>query len=263
MDVRSGATILSRQKAETSKMMGAGKEMGEMPFQLDPQANNEEIRLLRLAGTMLERSRDLESRIAAIETASQTCKCAKILSESVVDILGKAKELLLKIREVADPSGRLILVGSFNNILKQIDTIVTDGYYDGKNLAQNDKIVITTDQSQRQMFSIAGIDMSCRGLDLEPLTGDAITNADIVDRLGKIETAMNDLVAHSFSYDAITFLLQSRTKFARGMIDILEDGNSQINNSLTGNDAISRVVSRVCKTITHDPSADTTVARSA
>ena len=64
---------------------------------------------------------------------------------------------------------------------------------------------------------------------------------------------MNDLVAHSFSYDANAFLLQSRTKFARDMIGILEDGNSKINSSLTGNDAtISRLLSKVGKAITSD-----------
>lgn len=253
MEMQPGTTALSKGGMhEDSPGTGANRESESLPFSLGPQNSGEEMRLLKLAGTLLARSREMQSSIAAIETASQTCKCAKIVSDSVLDILEKAKVVLFKMREITDPRGRLVLAGSFNNILRQIDSFVKEGYYDRKNLAMSENIAISTDDSGRQGFSIAGIDMTSDGLELKPLEGEMISNADIVDRLTKVESAAGDMVAHSCSYDTIAFLLQSRMKFARGMIDILEEGNDQINSSRVGHDAVSQVLAEICRTISHD-----------
>ncbi|MDH3579089.1 MAG: hypothetical protein OEM91_00495 [Hyphomicrobiales bacterium] len=256
MEMQPGTTALSRfDMHEGSAGTSATRESGSLPFDLGPQSSGEEMRLLKLAGTLLARSRDMQNRIAAIETASQTCRCAKIVSDSVLDILEKAKVLLFKMKEISDPRGRRVLAGSFNNILAEIDSIVKEGYYDRKNLAMSEDIVITTDDSGSQGFSIAGIDMSSSGLELQPLEGELISNSEIIDRLTKVESAAGDLTAHSYSYDTIAFLLQSRMRFARGMIDILEDGNHQINNSRGGHDAVSQILSEICRTVSQDNDA--------
>ena len=219
------------------------------------RANSEEARLLQVAGTLLARSRAMEDRIAAIEKASQACKCAQIVSDSIVDLLEKAKALLYKIRDIPEPKGRVLLARSFNEFLNQIDLLVADGHYDGKNLAGNENIFISTNGAGDKGFSIPGVDMSSRGLELRPLTGEMISNADILDRLTKAESAASQLAAHSFSYDAIGFLLQSRMKFARGMIDVLEEGSGQINESRAGHDAVTQVLSEICGTIDNDNDA--------
>lgn len=221
------------------------------------RTNSEEARLLRLAGTLLARSDALENSIAAIEAASQACKCAQIVSDSIVDLLEKAKLLLYKMRDIPDPKGRVLLASSFNEFLAQIDLLVVDGHYDGRNLARNENIFISTSGAGDQGLSIPGIDMSSGGLDLKPLPGETISNGDIVDRLTKTESAAGILVAHSFTYDAIAFLLQSRMKFARGMIDVLEEGNDQINESRAGHAAVSHVLSEIYGAISTENGAET------
>lgn len=229
-----------------------GGEMANRPemrqSNLAVRNGEEEKRLLNLAGTLLARSRSLESRIMTIEMAAQACKCAKIVSDSIVDILEQAKALLYKMRDISDQRGRALLAVSFNEFLKQIDLLAAEGYYDSKNLTRNESIVIITSDSGDQKFTISGRDMSSRGLHLTPLRGDAITNAEIVDQLGHVEVAASELAAHAYTYDAIAFLLQSRMKFARGMIDVLEEGSSHINSSRAGRAAVSQALSELYRT---------------
>lgn len=235
--------------------IGKLPESGVQTRQMSFRANSEEARLLRVAGTLLARSRALEERIVAIEKASQACKCARLVSNSIVDLLEKAKALLYKMRDIPDPKGRELLARSFNEFLNQIDLLVVDGHYDGKNLAGNESIFISTNVDGDKGFSIPGFDMSSKGLQLRPLTGEMISNADILDRLTKAESVASDLTAHSFSYEAIAFLLQSRMKFARGMIDVLEEGSGQINESRAGHHAVTQVLSEICGTIDNDNEA--------
>lgn len=206
-------------------------------------------RLLHLAANLLARSRRLESRIATIESVSQACKCADVVAGSISEILDHAKTLLVKMREYPDPNARNVLSNSFNNILLQIDRMVSDGYYDTKNLAKSDNIFVVTDERNRGGFSIAGIDMSCHGLGLEPFEGEVISDADIVERLSKVETAASNLAAHAVSYETVAGLLQTHMKFARGMIDILDEGNNQITTSRLGHQAVEQALSDICGTI--------------
>lgn len=229
-----------------------GPISGTSMFRFGPRDDSKELHLLRLARNLLVRSRDIESRIVTIEAASKACKCAKTVSNTIVDILENAKLLLMKMSGIADPNARQVLADSYGNILIQIDSIVEDGYYDKKNLAKNEKIVVPIDDSGRPGFSITGIDMSCNGLELRPFEDDFVANADIVSRLAKVETAANTLAAHCLGFDTIANLLQSRMKFARGMIDILEEGNLEISNSRAGHEAVSKVLSEIILTESHD-----------
>lgn len=211
--------------------------------------SNEAKRLLRRAGNLLVRSREIEHRIADIEMASQACKCARIVADTIADVLEKARNILTEMRQMPDPNGRFLLAKSFNNILKQIDSIVTEGYYDIKNLAKNENIVISTDATGSHKFSISGIDMSSAGLDLQPLESELISNADIIERLTKVDAAANNMVAHSCSYDTIASLLKSRMDFARGLIDVLEEGHNQISNSRAGNEALTHAIAEITSTV--------------
>lgn len=253
MEMQQGTTAQSNLELHVDKSgIRPGPSSGSSIFHFDHQNDSEEMRLLQLAGNLLARSREMQSRITTIEAASKACKCARIVSDAIVDILENAKSLLIKMSEIADPAGRVILAESYGNILNQIDSIVKDGYYNNKNLAKEEKIVVPIDDSGRPGFSITGIDMSCAGLELQPFTGDLITNADIVGRLANVELAANTLTAHCFGFDTIAFLLESRMKFARGMIDILEEGNLEISNSRAGHEAVSQVLSEIIWTASNE-----------
>lgn len=254
-----------RQNNKIAPNLGVQARQSNVNARRDPGAenrypgfrtNSEEARLLQLAGNLLARSDALESSISAIEGASQACKCAQLVSDSIVQLLEKAKALLYTMRDIPDPKGRVLLARSFNEFLNQIDLLVADGHFDGRNLAKNENIVISVNGANEKGLSIPGSDMSCAGLGLAAFAGESISNGDIVDRLTKAESAASTLVAHSFTYDAIAFLLQSRMKFARGMIDVLEEGSDQINDSRAGHDAISQVLSEIYGNMGAEQSAE-------
>ncbi len=221
------------------------------------QEENQETRLLRLAGTLLARSHALESRISAIEGASQNCKCAQVVSQTIVDVLEQAKVVLSKMRDLPDSSSKSILAKSYDGLLEQIDFIVLEGYYDGKNLAKNDNIIVAIDGSRHRGFSIDGIDMGSAGLGLTAFKDVRISNTEVIERLTKVEMAANNLTAHSYSYNTISVLLKTRMKFARGMIDILDEGGKQINSSRAGQDAVSLILSQICGSVSDDKAAAT------
>ena len=224
-----------------------GQIAGSSMLHFGNRNDSKEMRLLHLARNLLVRSRNMQNSIVAIEAAANACKCAKIVSDAVVEGLENAKSLLIKMSKFEDPKARLILAESYCAILIQIDAIVQDGHYDLKNLAKNEKVVIPTDGPGRPDFSITGIDMSCRGLELEPFTND-VKNSDIVSRLAKVESASSRLAAHCLGFETIASLLQTRMKFARGMIDTLDEGNFEISNSRAGHEAVAKVLSEIIRT---------------
>jgi len=264
METQPGATALSKLGlAEGRPDIHTGPISGTSMFHFGNRNDSKELRLLQLARNLLIRSRKMQSRIVTIEAASMACKCARTVSKAVVEALENAKLLLIKMSEITDPKARQILAGSYNTILIQIDSIVKEGYYDNKNLAMNEKIVVPMDDSGHHGFSITGIDMSSIGLELQPLVDTDVTNADIVARLAKVETAANSLAAHYLGFDTIANLLQSRMKFARGMIDILEEGNQEISNSRAGHEAVSKVLSEIIWTDSQEnDAAGSTAAKS-
>lgn len=245
MKAQSVTTGLSKMGlAEGASDIRTGSVTGSSMLHFGNRNDSKELRLLNLARNLLVRSRDMQNRIVAIEAASKTCICAKMVSDSVVDSLENARLLLIKMSKFEDPKARLILANSYCTILIQIDAVVQEGHYNNKNLAKNEKIVIPADVTGAPGFSITGIDMSCRALELQPFTND-IKNSDIVSRLAKIEAAENTLAAHCIGFDTIARLLQSRMKFARGMIDTLEESNQEISNSRAGHEAVSKVLSEM------------------
>ncbi len=214
-----------------------------------------ETRLIRLAGTLLARSQALEGRIAAIESAMQTCNCANVVSETVLQLLNQCSRILEKIRTSPDMDSRAILSGHFSKILHQIDAVVLEAGYDGKNLALNESISICTDLARGSGFLIEGMDMSSEGLGLSPLNQDNISNPEIIDRLLKVEQATNKLTAYSYSYSTISEMLDTHMAFTRRMIDIFNDGSDQINNSRAGQNAIAHVLSEICGLPSNDDTA--------
>ncbi len=245
MKAKSVTTGLSKLGLTEGKSdFRSGPITGSSMLQFGNRNDSKEMHLLILARNLLVRSRDMQSRIGAIEAASKACKCAKMVSESVVESLEAAKLLLIKLSTFEDAKARLILADSYCTVLIQIDAIVQDGHFDNKNLAKNEKIVISTDATGQPGFAITGIDMSCRGLELQPFTND-IKNTDIVSRLAKVEAAINTLAAHCIGFDTIAKLLESRMKFSRGMIDTLDESTQEISSSRAGHEAVSKVLSEI------------------
>ncbi len=214
-----------------------------------PLSDHAETRLVRLAGKLLSRSQALEGRIAAIENAAQTCNCARVASEAILDLLSQAANILEKMRHSTDVDARNILSGYFSKILDQIDAVVSECVYDDKNLAMQDSITINTDETRGHGFSIDGIDMSSNGLGLLRFEHASISNSEIIERLITAEQAKNNLAAHSHSYLIISEMLNTHMNFARGMIDILDEGSVQIKNSRAGQDAIAQILSRVFSSV--------------
>ncbi len=214
-----------------------------------------ETRLIRLAGTLLARSNALENRIVAIESATQTCNCAMVVSEAVLELLSQCAGILEKIRVSPDMESRMILAGYFSKVLQQIDAVVLEGSYDGKNLALNDSITICTDTARGNGFLIEGMDMSSQGLGLSPLKPDNLSSPAIVERLLKTEQAINKLKAYAYSYTTVSEMLNTHMAFTRRMIDIFNDGSDRISSSRAGQDAIAHVLSEICGLPSNDDTA--------
>ena len=214
-----------------------------------------ETRLIRLAGTLLARSNALENRIIAIESATQTCNCAMVVSEAVLELLSQCAGILEKIRVSPDMESRMILAEYFSKVLQQIDAVVLEASYDGKNLALNDSITICTDTARGSGFLIEGMDMSSQGMELSPLKPDNLSSAAVVERLLKTEQAINKLKAYSYSYTTVSEMLNTHMAFTRRMIDIFNDGSDRINSSRAGQDAIAHVLSEICGLPSNDDDA--------
>ena len=131
----------------------------------------------------------------------------------------------LSVSGTLNPSARNATLSQFNEILSQMDKMVSDATYKGVNLLKGDNLKVVFNEDRSSYLEIKGQDASLSGLELSK-----VDNAGWIDN-EKLDVLIDSLVEalSSLRHMATEFgnnysIVQSREEFTENMIHVLEEG---------------------------------------
>ncbi len=175
--------------------------------------------------SLSNRASDLNSLLDSIGQAQQTLKAADQGITSLTKLVTSAKSIAKQAQQTAVQTERDNLLGQYNDILDQIDTLAADASYNGINLLNGDdlKVVFNEDGSSSQ--DITGVDFTSSGLSLAAQTaGDFDDNADVDLVIADLDAALGTLRSQAAAFGSNLTTVQIRQDFTKNMVNTLQTG---------------------------------------
>ena len=120
---------------------------------------------------------------------------------------------------------RTSLESDFNNVLAQIDGLVSDASYNGVNLLNGDDFKVLFNETGTSSLTITGVTFNKSGLGLANVgagTFQADGNIDL--EIAKLNTALTTLRTQASKFGSNLSTVQTRQDFTKNMIDALKTG---------------------------------------
>ena len=178
------------------------------------------------------RASDLASRKDGMSEAIQTIKSANNGIEGISNLIAQAKSLAQSALS-ATTADAATLMGQFNEVLNQIDTVAADSGYKGVNLLQSGELTVqfapSSDASFLKLtgFGDANADDKFDVTDSYKATDWSIA-ANIETAITGLETATDELRVQAKTLSSNLSIITAREDFTSKMINTLEDGAAKL-----------------------------------
>lgn len=120
----------------------------------------------------------------------------------------------------------------YNELLRQIDSLVKDGAYNGLNLLEGDSISAIFDEKGSMMRTVKGEKLDSESLGLPTATGDWNSREDIQNAFDAVQQAVYKLNKTAARFDRALAMVQSRESYLDALSDTCQTGAE----TLTGAD---------------------------
>ena len=117
---------------------------------------------------------------------------------------------------------RTELQADYDSLMEQIDQLAKDSGYNGVNLLDGDNLSVQFNETGSSKLDIEGVSINSNGLGINTQVMD--TDANIETSLKALKSALDDMRNQSASFGSNLSVVQNRQDFAKGMIDILQQG---------------------------------------
>jgi len=124
------------------------------------------------------------------------------------------------------PTDELALETSYNAIRTQIDNLVKDTSYSGKNLLNGDSLTVQFNEKNTTSITVTGTKRDSTGLTIAAAAFDTV--AHIQSSLTDIQNALGYLRQDGTSYGNNLAVIQARQDFTNSLIGTLKDGASSL-----------------------------------
>lgn len=124
------------------------------------------------------------------------------------------------------PTDKLALETSYNAIRTQIDNMVKDTSYNGKNLLNGDSMTVQFNEKNTTSITVSGTKRDSTGLTIAAASFDTVNN--IQSSLTDITNALNLLRQDGTSYGNNLAVIQARQDFTTALVGTLKDGATSL-----------------------------------
>jgi flagellin-like hook-associated protein FlgL len=120
---------------------------------------------------------------------------------------------------------RTSLEADYNNVLSQIDTLVTDSSYNGVNLLNGDDFKVLFNETGSSYLQITGVTFNTTGLGLATIgTGTFQADGNIDTEITKLDTALSTLRNQASKFGSNLTTVQIRQDFTKNLVNALQTG---------------------------------------
>lgn len=124
------------------------------------------------------------------------------------------------------PPDRVALESQYTSLLTQIDNMVKDTGYAGKNLLGGDTMTVQFNEGNTTSVTVNGTKRDSAGLGM--LAADFSTTGNIDTNLAQIATALTNLRTDATNYGNNLAVIQARSDFTTNLVGTLKDGATQL-----------------------------------
>jgi flagellin len=117
---------------------------------------------------------------------------------------------------------RTELQADYDSLIEQLDQLAKDSGYNGVNLLDGDNLSVQFNETGSSKLDIKGATINANGLGID--TQQLDTDANIETSLKALKSALDDIRNQSATFGSNLSVVQNRQDFAKGMIDILQQG---------------------------------------
>lgn len=208
-----------------------------------------------------DRASDLLARKDGIDQDVSALRVATEATESVENLLNQTKGLLQSARS-AGPEAREAIASQIGTLSVQINNLVNDASFQGRNLLNSTESGLQTslsdrpdsvletgsvdltseslfvDESGTALGAVAGTSKSATDAFLNKLglsksledyeSGSAELNADIDTALANLDSTIDSVRSQAESFGSSVSILEVRSDFARNTANILEEGSDKL-----------------------------------
>ena len=141
--------------------------------------------------------------------------------------------------DVANPK-RAELVGTYNDLLGQIDALAKDSGFNGVNLLNGDNLSVIFNEDGSSKIDIQGVDNTTgvSGLNLASLATTAFdTNSGVNGVLDDLKGVIDTLRSQSAKFGSSLSVVETRQDFTKQMINVLQTGAANLTLADTNEEA--------------------------
>ena len=130
--------------------------------------------------------------------------------------------------DVANPE-RAEFVDQYNEIMQQIDDLVSDSGFNGVNLIDGDDLAVIFNEDGSSRLDISGSDLTAAGLGLSALGSEGFdSEAGIDGTLDSLGQAIDTLRSQASEFGSNLSIVETREDFTKSMINTLETGAANL-----------------------------------
>ncbi|MEO7222554.1 MAG: flagellin, partial [Devosia sp.] len=139
--------------------------------------------------------------------------------------------------DIANPK-RAELVGTYNDLLGQIDALAKDSGFNGVNLLNGDDLSVLFNEDGTSKLDITGVTDDAATLGLAALgTTGFDTNTSINATLDDLKAGIETLRSQSAKFGANLSVVETRQEFTKNMINVLQTGAANLTLADTNEEA--------------------------
>lgn len=137
------------------------------------------------------------------------------------------------------PEDQTELQAAYNEVLAQIDTLVSDGGYRGANLLDGGSLDVNFNEDGSSTLTVAGVDFTFAGLGISQASGanDFSTTAQIDAQLDSLDTALGSVRAQARTFGTNLSIIQAREDFTKNLVNVLKEGADKLTLADTNEEA--------------------------
>jgi len=197
-----------------------------------------------VAKSHLDRASDLAVRKDGMSEAIQTVKAANEGIEAIQQLIENAKGLAHSAYS-AGTTGASTLAAQFDEILDQIDNIVSDSIYKGTNLLDADDLTIVFNESGTSEMTITGFSANTTGLSIASAAGNWSTTTNIDDAIADLDAALDVLRSNAAALSAGMNVITTRESFTESMVNVLSEGADALTAADTNEEGANMLMLQV------------------
>jgi flagellin len=178
----------------------------------------------------LNRASDLSRVKEGLSTALQTVKAASNAVENLTKLVEQLQGVTTAALQSSDTAVRSGLATQYNTLRSQVNALVNDAVFNGKNLLNGTANVLAVyfNEDNTSSLTITGVNVNAAGLAVTVAASSFSSDANVNASVSELTTALTTLRTSASNFGVSFNIIQARQDFASSLINTLQTASDNL-----------------------------------